>query len=142
MNRKIKITAIVLFTLMTVCANAQNGTLREGYYQTQGSPDHVYIGVNKADSGKGNTLETMLTEQRGSYGIIVWVGMPGPNNILWSGTGNIVRDEFRVNVVRRNSSNMATNGISLARGTLAILHVEDNETFYDEIGGRWIWRRR
>jgi hypothetical protein len=142
MNRKIGITTFVLFVLMTVCANAQNGTLREGYYQTQGSADHVYIGANKADSGKGNSLPSMLTAKTGSYGIVVWVGMPDPANILWCGTGNIVGNELRVNVERRSSSNTSAQGLSLSRGLLVILYVEDNETFYDEIGQRWIWRRR
>jgi len=142
MNRKIKVISLVLFVLMTIGAYAQSVTLREGYYQTQGFSHHIFIAPNKADSGRGNTPENSFTTQRGSYGVMVWIGMAEPSNILWSGTGNIVGNEFRINVERRSGSNMAAVGIDIPRGTLTIWFIVDNETFIDGSGQRWIWRRQ
>ena len=142
MNRKIKVIALVLFVLMTVGAYAQNVTLREGYYQTQGFAHHIFIAPNSAMSNRGNTPETAFSTQRGSYGILTWIGMPEPANILWGGTGNIVGNEFRINVERRQGSNMAVLGIDIPRGTLTIWFIVDNETFIDGSGQRWIWRHQ
>ncbi|MDR2718253.1 MAG: hypothetical protein LBB89_09345, partial [Treponema sp.] len=62
MNGKIKVIALVLFALMTIGAYAQNISLRQGYYQTRGSADHIYIAANRADrnDGHGNTPETVF----------------------------------------------------------------------------------
>jgi len=142
MNGKIKIITLVLFVLMSVGSYAQNNSLREGYYQTQGYPNHIYIAPNRADSGRGNTPEAAFAIQRGSYGVMVWVGLPEYANLLWSGTGSIVGDELRINVERRQGSNMEAQGLNILRGTLAIWNIVDNETFLDEGGNRWIWRRQ
>jgi hypothetical protein len=142
MNRKISVIAFALFLLMTVGVYAQNISLREGYYQTQGFPDHIFIAPNSADSGRGNTPENAFKTQRGSYGALVWAGLPESANVLWVGTGNIVGNEFRINVDRRSSSNMGAKGIDVPKGTLVIWLIVDNETFIDGIGQRWIWRRR
>jgi len=120
MNRKIRAIALVLFVLMTVGVYAQNASLREGYYQTQGFSHHIFIAPNKADSGRGNTPENSFTTQRGSYGVMTWGGMPEPANIVYAGTGNIVGNEFRINIERRSSSNMAVLGIDIPRGTLVL----------------------
>jgi len=142
MNGKIRVIVLVLFVLMTVGAYAQNTSLREGYYQTQGFSHHIFIALNSAISGRGNTPETAFTTQRGSYGVLTWVGMPESANVLWGGTGNIVGNEFRINIERRSTSNMAALGIDIPRGTLTIWRIVDNETFIDESGQRWIWRRQ
>ena len=141
MKRKIKVIASAFFVLMAVGAYAQN-SLREGYYQTPGFSHHIFIAPNRADSGHGNTPESALTSQRGSYGVMTWVGLPESANILWTGTANIVGDEFRVNVARRSSSNMAANDLNIPKGTLAIWYILDNETFVDSSGQRWVWRRQ
>ena len=132
----------VLFVLMTVGVYAQNASLREGYYQTQGSADHIYVAPNHELSSQGNTPQNGFRVKVGSYGVMVWVGMPEPANILWGGTGNIVGNEFRINVERHQSSNMTVHGLSIPQGTLTILRIVDNETFIDESGQRWIWRRQ
>jgi hypothetical protein len=141
MKKKDKVIAFVLFALVTVGVYAQNASLREGYYQTQGSADHIFIAPNRADSGKGTTPETAFTPKSGSYGIMAWVGMPEPGNILYNGTGNIVGSEFRFNIERRIESNLGIPGAAIPRGVLIIWKVTDNQTFYDDAGNRWIWRR-
>ena len=142
MNRKIRVIAAVLFVLMTAGAYAQNVSLRGGYYQTQGFADHIFIAPNSADSGQGKTPENAFKAQRGFYGVMAWAGMPEPDNLLFTATGNIVGDEFRINIERRHKANMTTHGLSIPRGTLAIWSIADNETFFDESGQRWIWRRQ
>ena len=141
MASKIKIIASVLFLLMAAGAYAQN-SLREGYYQTPGFSHHIFITPNRTDSGHGNTPENAFTTQRGSYGVMTWVGLPETKNLLWTGTANIVGDEFRVNVARRSSSNMAANDLNIPKGALAIWNILDNETFLDSSGQRWVWRRQ
>jgi hypothetical protein len=142
MSRKIRVIALVIFVLMTAGAYAQNVSLREGYYQTQGFADHIFIAPNHELSSQGNTPQNGFRVKVGSYGVMVWVGMPEPVNILWGGTGNIVGNEFRINVERRQVSNMTAHGLSIPQGTLTILRIVDNETFIDESGQRWIWRRQ
>jgi hypothetical protein len=142
MNRKTRFFALALFVLLTAGAYAQNATLREGYYQTQGAADHIFIAPNRADAGKGSSPETAFITKSGSYGILTWTGMPEFANIFWSGTGNIVGNEFRINIERTQGSNMAAQGLSIPRGMLAIWTIVDNQTFLDEAGQRWIWRRQ
>jgi len=141
MNRKIKVITLAFLVLMAAGAYAQN-SLREGYYQRPGFSHHIFIAPNRADSGHGNTPENAFTSQRGSYGVMTWVGLPETKNLLWTGTANIVGDEFRVNVARRSSTNMEANGLIIPKGTLAIWYILDNETFLDSSGQRWVWRRQ
>jgi hypothetical protein len=72
---------------------------------------------------------------------MAWVGMPEPENILYNGTGNIVGSEFRFNIERRIERNLGIPGAAIPRGVLIIWEVTDNQTFYDDAGNRWIWRR-
>jgi len=144
MNSKIKVIALVLFVLMTVGAYAQNASLREGYYQTQGSADHIYIAPNHELSSQGNTPQNGFRVKVGSYGVMTWAGMPEPANIVYGGTGNIVGDEFRINIQRLNSRNVDAAGLTgiISQGTLTIWRIVNNETFIDIAGQRWIWRRQ
>ena len=144
MNRKIRVIASALFVLMTAGVFAQNASLREGYYQTQGSADHIFIAPNRELSGEGTSPDNAFTRRPGSYGVIVWVGMPEPANILYGGTGNIAGNEFRINIQRGNSRNIEAAGLTgiINRGTLIIWYIVDNETFTDIAGQRWIWRRQ
>jgi hypothetical protein len=139
MRKILKFSA--LFVLMAAGAYAQNVSLREGYYQTQGFADHIFIAPNRADAGQGNTPENAFKTQRGSYGVMTWAGMPEPSNLFYTATGNVVGDEFRINIERRHR-NIAAHGLNIPRGTLAIWRIVNNETFIDESGQRWIWRRQ
>jgi len=142
MNRKIRVIALALFVLMTAGAYAQSVSLREGYYQTQGSADHIYVAPNRELSDQGNTPENAFRIRVGFYGVMAWAGMPELANIVYGGTGNISGDEFRINVERRQVSNITSLGLSIPQGTLIIWRIVDNETFIDESGQRWIWRRQ
>jgi len=142
MNGRIKVIALVLFVLMAVGVYAQEASLRRGYYQTPGYPDHVYVATNSAyQSGREPTPETAFTTRNRSYGILVWVGMPERANLVWGGTGSIVGNEFRINIEGRHRGNMSNLGIDVARGTLIVWQIVDNETFTDASGQRWVWRR-
>jgi len=144
MNKKGKLITLVLLSLMTIGAYAQNVSLREGYYQTQGSAAHIYIIPNRELSNQGNTPQNAFNHRTGSYGILMWAGMPESVNLLYGGTGNIVGDEFRINIQRFHSTNINAAGLArvIAPGTLTIWSVINNETFLDAIGQRWVWRRQ
>jgi len=142
--RKIKVITLVLFVLISNSAYAQNASLREGYYQTQGSADHIYIAPNHKLNNRGNTPENAFVSERGSYGVLMWLGLPEPNNIIFGGTGDIVGDEFRINIQRLSSKNMEATGLTgiVNRGTLTICKIMNIETFIDVSGQIWIWRRK
>jgi hypothetical protein len=144
MKGKIKVGTLIFLVLMAVGAYAQNVSLREGYYQTQGSADHIYVAPNRELSERGNTPENAFSNKRGSYGVLVWIGLPEPSNIVYGRTGNIVSDEFRINIQRLSSKNIESAGLTglISRGTLTIWNIVDNETFADVAGQRWIWRRQ
>jgi hypothetical protein len=141
MNGKIKVIVMVLFVLLTVETYAQK-SLSEGYYQTQGSEQFIFIAKDKTSSGKGNTPEQAFKKQQGSYGVMLWLGFPKPDNSIWIGTGNIVGSEFHITVERRSPSRMAEHGMYIASGTMIIFNVIDTKTFLDEWGQRWVWRRK
>jgi len=144
MNRKIWVLTLILLLLAAFGAYAQNASLREGYYQTQGSADHIFIAPNRELAQQGNTPENAFDRRTGSYGIMAWIGLPEPANIVYGGTANIVGNELRINIQRMNSRNMETVGLTgiVTHGTLLIWQIVDNETFLDTAGRRWIWRRQ
>ncbi|MCL2271645.1 MAG: hypothetical protein FWC19_02430 [Treponema sp.] len=144
MKKKILIIAFVFFALFAAGIYAQNISLREGYYQTQGSADHVYITSNCEISSQGNSPENGFLRKAGSYGVMAWAGLPNPDNIIYGGTANIAGDEFRINIQRLHARNVEAVGLTgiIFQGTFIFWNIVNNETFLDVAGNRWVWRRQ